>query len=521
MPAGPPHDVSSSMHASGPMHASGVVLFEGGGRRRVQIGGRERGRVGAIQPNNPWSHRLRAWQVIAATDAAVVLLVVMIVAASRTSTVAEGRPYGATSIVIVVTWLSFIAGLWLKRLYALPRKRLVPAGSEDVPAIIEALAGGVLVALAIEWLFGSHSVRPVLAVGPLVIVALVCALAVPLARSAVVSLLSRFGIATVRIVIVGTGTVANDVAGRLRRSSGLEFVGFVDDDPDGSHLVLGGLRDLQRVCKRYCVDRVIVAFSRAHPESAVASLRALAGSVPLTVVPRYFELTSWQAQVDDLSGMPVVSLDGGEASSTARALKRMIDICVSLVVLITLFPVLAVSALVIKLTSPGPVVLRQARLGRDARPFTLLKLRSMSWTDPSTVGDSRRTATSEITPARADPGSNEHDPRITRVGRVLRRTGIDELLQLWNVLMGDMSLVGPRPFIPEECSRMVSWERRRFEVRPGLTGLWQVCGQHDLRFEELCRLDYLYVSSWSLHTDLRILLQTPRRLLQGAGGRSR
>lgn len=503
------------------MRASSVVLLGEGSRAPYDIPGQADRSVGSRHADRARSHRLRAWQVIAAADAIVVACVVAAAGTWVPSGAAGGHPGPPELVAAAVTWLSFLAGLWLKRLYALPRKRLVPAGAEDLPAIIEGLAAGVLVALAIEWISGANGVaRPVLSAGGLVIAAVASAAALPLVRSAAISVLARFGVATVRVVIVGTGTVANDVAARLRRSTSLELVGFVDDDPDGSHVVLGGMRDLPRVCKRYGVDRVIVAFSRAHPENAVASLRALAGSVPLTVIPRYFELTSWHAQVDDLSGMPVVSLDGGTASLMARTLKRLIDVVVSVVALGVLAPVIAISALAIKLTSEGPVVLRQVRLGRDARPFTLVKLRSMAWRDGPVQAGPAAAAQEQAQGSehREAPGSNERDPRITRVGRVLRRSGIDELLQLWNVLRGEMSLVGPRPFVPEECSRMVGWERRRFEMRPGMTGLWQVSGQHDLRFEELCRLDYLYVVSWTMHSDLRILMKTPRRLLRGGGG---
>jgi lipopolysaccharide/colanic/teichoic acid biosynthesis glycosyltransferase len=166
----------------------------------------------------------------------------------------------------------------------------------------------------------------------------------------------------------------------------------------------------------------------------------------------------------------------------------------------------------VKLTSPGPVFFKQARLGRDRRPFEILKLRTMRQPGPSE---------SELG-SRGVPGplANLPDvaPRVTRAGRVLRRLGIDELPQLLNVLRGDMSLVGPRPFVPEECAVLPEWVGRRFDIRPGMTGLWQVCGQHDLRFEELCRLDCQYVASWSFAADIRILARTPGRLVRGGGG---
>jgi lipopolysaccharide/colanic/teichoic acid biosynthesis glycosyltransferase len=185
--------------------------------------------------------------------------------------------------------------------------------------------------------------------------------------------------------------------------------------------------------------------------------------------------------------------------------KRFIDIVGSGVALLLLSPVLITVAGVVRLTSAGPVILRQERVGRGGQVFSMLKFRTMvvhvvDGHPADLAGD----ATNGPFPKLKD------DPRITRVGRVLRRASIDELPQLWNVLVGQMSLVGPRPFVLDDAAVIGGWALRRYAVRPGITGLWQVSGRNDLTYDEMCRLDHLYVSCWSLGMDLRVLLRTLR-----------
>jgi lipopolysaccharide/colanic/teichoic acid biosynthesis glycosyltransferase len=304
------------------------------------------------------------------------------------------------------------------------------------------------------------------------------------------------------------------VANRLSRSRHVELVGFVDDDPVDDHPVLGDLNALPSICRLGMIDRVVVAFSRSHPARTTDLLRSMVGSVSIDVVPRYFELTGWEASFQDLDGLAVISLAGGSPGVYGRFTKRAFDLVGAGLCLLVLAPVLLAAVVAVKVTSSGPVFFRQRRLGRDRRPFEILKLRTMREPGPDEthLGD------------RLIPRPLAHLPdvesRVTAVGRVLRRLGIDELPQLINVVRGEMSLVGPRPFVPEECTILPEWVGRRFEIRPGMTGLWQVCGQHDLRFEELCRLDCQYVASWSFAADIRILARTPGRLLRGGGGGS-
>ncbi|HUA94456.1 MAG TPA: exopolysaccharide biosynthesis polyprenyl glycosylphosphotransferase, partial [Acidimicrobiales bacterium] len=360
---------------------------------------------------------------------------------------------------------------------------------------------------------------PFLLKGPLQPIAIAtafgsCAVLLPVARAVTLGMRTRTGTRPVRVVVVGTGTIASDVGTRLARSPHVELVGFVDDDPVQDHPVLGDLRSLPSICRLGMVDRVVVAFSRSHPAHTTDLLRSLVGSVSVDVVPRYFELTGWEASFQDLDGLSVISLDAGTPGTFGRFLKRSFDLAGSVLALVVLSPVLAAAIVAIRLTSRGPVLFRQLRLGRERREFAILKLRTMREPGPqeSRLGERRMPVPLAQLP--------EVELRVTRVGRLLRRLAIDELPQLWNVLRGEMSLVGPRPFVPEECRVLPDWAGQRFEFRPGITGLWQVCGQHDLRFEELCRLDCQYVAGWSFASDIRILARTPGRLLRGGGSGS-
>lgn len=192
--------------------------------------------------------------------------------------------------------------------------------------------------------------------------------------------------------------------------------------------------------------------------------------------------------------------------------KRTLDVVISAALLVVLFPAFCVIALAIKATSPGPVFFRQVRIGRDGRPFRIIKFRTM------TVGaESYLVSLRSLSDSKGPLFKMHEDPRVTSAGRFLRRFSIDELPQLINVLTGDMALVGPRPFVPAESEAFEDWSKVRFSVRPGMTGHWQTSGRNDLPFDELKRLDFEYVSTWSLWWDLRILGRTPLSVLRRHG----
>jgi len=256
----------------------------------------------------------------------------------------------------------------------------------------------------------------------------------------------------------------------------------------------------------------VVCFSRTHPERTTEMLKALSGKVGVSIVPRYYELITSRSHVEDLSGLPMIDIAPASLSAGSRFLKRTFDLLVSSVALVLLSPFLLGVAIIISCTSPGSVFFRQERTGRNERTFSVLKFRTM-YED----AEQRKSEILHLNEVDGPLFKVSDDPRVTRVGHFLRRTSLDELPQLINVWKGDMSLVGPRPFVVEESAGIEGWARKRFEARPGMTGLWQVSGRNELSHLELCRLDYLYVASWSFWWDMQILWQTPATIFKGRG----
>jgi len=414
---------------------------------------------------------------------------------------------GVSALVYTPLFSLIFAGYGL---YRRGRRRLVASTFPDLSQLIHALILGCLLLLLISnranaWI-GLTRVDRVAAT----LTGLVALVTVPAARMVTRSILRGSNGRRSRVLIVGSGLVAASVALRVSAAPGLVVVGCVDDNeaptvhPAGDIKLLGGLDDLVEVIERHDVDHIVVAFSPVVESRLAALLRSLADQVQISVVPRMFDLLAVRSKFDDLAGLPVVDVAPAALGPADRFAKRALDIAVSAVSLLVLSPALLAIALWIKATSAGPVLFHQQRTGRKGRAFAICKFRTM-----------RQGAEAE----RADlSGRNEVDgplfkikvdPRVTRIGSVLRLTSLDELPQMWNVFRGDMSLVGPRPFVVSESAGIDGWAARRFDVRPGMTGLWQVSGRNDLPFEELRRLDYSYVASWSLWWDLRILWHTP------------
>lgn len=351
-----------------------------------------------------------------------------------------------------------------------------------------------------------------LSVGKIVATCVTAMVLVPLMRIIVTGLQARQAAETVPIVVVGTGKLAETVASHLRAHSSVQFVGFVDDNPMGLANVLGELDDLPSICARYGVARVVVCFSQTHPERTINMLKSLSGRVPVSIVPRYYELVTGRTHVEDLSGLPMLDVAPSSLSDGSRFIKRTFDIVVSSLVLLVTLPLLLVMAVAVKTTSPGPVFFRQERTGRGRSRFEVLKFRTM-YVD----AEERRSELLHLNEVDGPLFKVTNDPRVTKVGRLLRKTSLDELPQLINVWKGDMSLVGPRPFIVAEADLIEGWATKRFEARPGMTGLWQVSGRNELSYMEMCRLDYQYVASWSFWWDVQILWHTPATIFRGRG----
>jgi exopolysaccharide biosynthesis polyprenyl glycosylphosphotransferase len=403
-------------------------------------------------------------------------------------------------LVFVLVLVAALAGYGL---YRDRRRRIVRSVFHDVTAVVHGLVIGGLAcwALSVWWL--RHLWGVVVSPGEVAVAGGAALVAVLVGRAAGSSVVGRGTWTADRVLVVGSGQVADAVCARLRRVGDVEVLGLVDDDPPPGSAVVGGLADVPGLCQRLGVDRVVVAFSRTPSHETAEMLRSLAGWVPISVVPRFFELVSWRSQVEELHGLPVIDIAPPRLGMWAAVGKRSFDLVVSTVGLAILAPVLGAIAIGVKLSSPGPVFFKQLRSGRGGRPFAIYKFRTMV-----DGADSHRESLWSSSDSDGLFKMRE-DPRVTRFGSWLRKTSLDELPQLFNVFIGHMSLVGPRPFTLSESSEINGWAARRFEVRPGMTGLWQVSGRSELSWQDLRRLDYIYVASWSFWWDLKILWQTP------------
>ena len=330
-----------------------------------------------------------------------------------------------------------------------------------------------------------------------------------------------------RIVVVGSGDLTHQLQRYLGLQKGNHVVGHVVDatasEPDAviQPGCLGTIAELPDICREHRVQRVVVGFPATTSPEAVAALRSLQGRVRLAIVPRFFELVSWRSTLTDLYGLPLLEVAAPHLSRWDRFLKRTLDVSVAAIALLVLFPILLVISVAVRCEG-APILFRQVRVGRDRRAFTIYKFRTMT-----TMG-SEPSASPEVSLAPEGSGDNvrslfevrhklDERERITRLGEFLRRTSLDEIPQFWNVLKGDMSLVGPRPFVPHESEDFSDWSDARFQVRPGITGLWQVSGRNSLSVDDLRRLDCLYVASWSLSYDFKILWDTPKTMYRGFG----
>jgi exopolysaccharide biosynthesis polyprenyl glycosylphosphotransferase len=299
----------------------------------------------------------------------------------------------------------------------------------------------------------------------------------------------------------------------MRRTGGIDVLGMVDESTPPGFETIGCVSDVPRLCDELGVDRIIVALPRAPWSLVSETLQPLIGTVDIAVVPSLYELMTWRSGIADVSGIPLVPLVAAQAGWVPRIAKRVLDVVVAAVTLVVLSPVLLAAAISIRATSKGPVIFRQRRAGLHDMTFTILKFRTMRV-------DAEEFRTDLMNQSNADGPrfKMERDPRVTRVGAFLRQYSIDELPQLFNVISGRMSLVGPRPFpLVESGAFHVGTAEARFEMKPGMTGLWQVSGRSDLSWDDLCRLDAIYVRSWSLAWDLRILAQTPLVALRRQG----
>jgi exopolysaccharide biosynthesis polyprenyl glycosylphosphotransferase len=330
-------------------------------------------------------------------------------------------------------------------------------------------------------------------------------------------------------LIVGTGRRAVEVAKVIEEHKywGYKILGFVSD---GHQLVngwtrypiLGTMADLRRIIesgieetagRKDAIDEVVLAVSRQKLEAnrAIFLLCEELG-IRVRVAMNFFPNRLARVELEELDGVPFLSFTTTPSNVTQLALKRLLDVTISMMLLSLSFPVLLLTALAIRLSSPGSVLFKQERIGLNGRIFTLYKFRTMFEN-----AHARRAELSHLNEMSGPVFKLRSDPRVTAVGRFLRKFSLDEIPQLWNVLKGDMSLVGPRPPIPEEVGLYQRWQRRRLSMKPGLTCLWQVSGRNQVDFDRWMELDLQYIDNWSPSLDLKILLRTIPVVLSGRG----
>lgn len=389
--------------------------------------------------------------------------------------------------------------LHLHGLYHRPSARLRPTEWWRPGMVARCLPTAALFALAFDALVLRGGRMTLTAAVAMTVPAV---LLVPLGRRFMVR---TFDPAVTRVLVVGSGSVSDRLTARLRRCPDVQVVGHVDDNVAPGATVLGGLNDVASICDSYEIDRVVLAFPNASDPIILEAMRKLQGKVPVSQIVRYFELHNWRSEIEDLQGITLVHMPTASLGPLAQTSKRVMDFTLASCALVVASPLLASIALAIKMDSPGPVFFRQERTGRAGKPFRIFKFRSMTadaW--------EQRHAVAQGNEVDGPLFKMESDPRVTRVGAFIRKTSLDELPQLINVVLGEMSLVGPRPLPTEEANQIDGAGLARQDVYPGITGLWQVCGRSDLTYADLQHLDSVYVQSWSLMWDLRILLQTPR-----------
>jgi exopolysaccharide biosynthesis polyprenyl glycosylphosphotransferase len=332
--------------------------------------------------------------------------------------------------------------------------------------------------------------------------------------------LRRRGYNTRTFAIVGTGELAVSLREGIlsHRTWGYAFAGYVlDGDAPArtSGPVLGHAADLPAILERHVIDLLVFAVVPSRMiDLEVAVAAAEEQGVPVRIALDLFPERRSELSIEEVDGVPVLSIPSGPHDLLPLFAKRVLDVVGSALALLVLSPLLATIALLVKLESPGPALFRQVRVGLMGRRFTLYKFRSMRNGAEDELHRllSRNEADGPVFKMR-------DDPRVTRVGAFLRRTSLDEFPQLWNVLVGEMSLVGPRPPLPQEVQRYQRWQRRRLSVKPGLTCTWQVSGRSDMTFDRWMELDLEYIDRWSLRNDLRILMRTIPAVLLGRGAR--
>jgi len=418
-------------------------------------------------------------------------------------------------IAASVSWhLSF-------RLFGLYEPKRFRRKLEECMDIIKATSLGSLLICAMIGLLGSQFLNSLVVI-VFWLTAMFMTVAVRAAMRFLLTLVRSQGRNLRHIVVLGTNRRARAFAEKIRerRDMGYNVIGYVDDrsaDKDGNPIeILCGISGFPEILERYVVDEVVIALPIQTFYMQIKEIMAQCTEQGITVrfiVDKLFDLPNTKSRMEYLEDTPLFSVYMGPEENWAFIVKRVVDFVLSAVFLVLLVPLFVLVGILIGLTSQGPVFFVQDRVGHNKRRFRMYKFRTMK-----KEAEILQEELEGLNEAEGPVFKINNDPRITKIGKILRKTSIDELPQLVNVLKGDMSLVGPRPLPLRDYRRFQkNWQKRRVSVKPGITGLWQVCGRNDLSFDRWIELDMEYIDHWSLFLDFKILMKTIPVVLSGKG----
>jgi len=415
-----------------------------------------------------------------------------------------------TSSTIIMVWItSFVA------LSVYDVDRIIRFGSELKQVVIASILSALIV-MGIFYLFDIIQARSTLLAefGIAAIISIIWRLVFRIRQ--VISAAKKI-LTPQRILIIGTGELSQQIADLIERSPGIQqIVGFVSNGKKSttSLPVVGSLNDdISEIAKREAIDEVVIALPNKDYDklsSMVMALRKL--SIPVHVVPSYLNLALYTPTVRHLGDLSLINLQSSAMSSRQRLFKRVFDIIVSGFAILLTLPVMIAVAIAIKLDSPGDILFKQVRVGENGKPFKMFKFRSMV-----ANAEALQKKVNQVDENGNVIHKSRNDPRVTHIGRIIRKTSLDELPQLFNVFFGDMSLVGPRPELAWVVENYQPWQHQRFDVPQGITGWWQVNGRSDKPCHLNTDQDIYYVKNYSFWLDIKIVLMTVPALLKGKG----
>lgn len=382
---------------------------------------------------------------------------------------------------------------------------------DDTISAVKAISTSFLIALGIAFFLKTSTVYSRVLILMLAILMVFIFLLSRIMRHYAHALLHRSPRFNKNVLIIGAGKVGMQIRNHVLKNTSCDFVGFLDDFKKGDQ-VIGTIQNIEKLIARHKVQEIYITIPSEKNiiNELITSIRKY--DVQIKIIPELFELVTSSISFDQAYDYPCIEIVKTPLRGLNLFLKRASDIVLSLLGIIIISPILLIVALFIKLDSKGPVFIHQKRIGKNGAPFHMHKFRSMV-----NNAEELKEQLEKYNEADGPAFKMKNDPRITWVGRFIRKFSIDELPQLFNVLKGEMSLIGPRPPLPNEVEQYSDFQWRRLDIRPGITGLWQVSGRSDITFDEWVKLDLYYIEKWSISLELKILLKTIPVVLKGEG----